>query len=44
MALIQPLAWEIPCATGAVIKKKKSHNIIKMAKIILKAARGKTKS
>ena len=22
-ALIQPLAWELPCAAGAVLKKKK---------------------
>ena len=23
VALIQPLAWELPCATGAALKKKK---------------------
>ena len=24
-ALIQPLAWELPCATGAAIKRKKNY-------------------
>ena len=26
-ALIQPLAWEPPCATGAALKKKKTKKI-----------------
>ena len=24
MALVPPLAWELPCATGAALKKKKN--------------------
>ena len=26
-ALIQPLAWELPCAMGAALKKEKKKNV-----------------
>ena len=31
-ALIQPLAWEFPFATGAAIKRKKKDNMKKLTK------------
>ena len=26
-ALIQPLAWELPCAVGAALKRRKKDNV-----------------
>ena len=35
VALIQPLAWELSYATGAVLKKKKKSYLFKLIHIIL---------